>query len=62
MVTEARLFGEAGATQAFAVRHDVPYLGSLPFVPDPAALAATAELRGVTDALVGIPDAAEASA
>jgi Mrp family chromosome partitioning ATPase len=62
VITEARLFGEAGATQAFAVRHDVPYLGSLPFVPDPAALAATAELRGVADAIVGIPDAAAASA
>jgi Mrp family chromosome partitioning ATPase len=62
VATEARLFGESGATQAFAAELDIPYLGSLPFVPDPAALAATTELRVIADALIYAPHAAEASA
>lgn len=49
--TDGRLFGHAAATSDLADELGVPYLGSLPWEPDPAKLASSGELGRVRDHL-----------
>jgi Mrp family chromosome partitioning ATPase len=63
-VIEGRLFGEEGDTERFAASlgEGVAYLGSTPFNPDPAALAADEVMKGAVQVIEQRIKAVEAAA